>query len=145
MWHVEDKKISHVDPDVIDEVMSKIEAKLRKMSKTRGEKHGFLDININFNGKKVHISMKKHMLKAMEAYGENITRNASTPAKPCLFNIRESPKLPEAKADMFYSVTALLLFVSRRCRLDIQTAVGYLTTRVANPNEDNWLKLKRVL
>ena len=42
-------------------------------------------------------------------------------------------------------MTASLLFVSRRCRLDIQTAIGYLCTRVGCSDEDDWAKLKRVL
>jgi len=49
------------------------------------------------------------------------------------------------RADNYHSVTALLLFISRRSRLDIQTSVAYLCTRVTKPNEDDWKKLKRVL
>ena len=39
----------------------------------------------------------------------------------------------------------MVLFISRRCRLDIQTAVGFLTTRKSGPDSDDWIKLKRVL
>ena len=38
-----------------------------------------------------------------------------------------------------------MLLISRRCRLDIQTAVAFLTTRVSEPTEDDWRKLTRVL
>lgn len=89
--------------------------------------------------------MKKHILKAIETFDEDITRNAATPASSNLFKIRESPELTKEKADNFHSVTASLLFISRRCRLDIQTAVGFLTTRVSCPTEDDWTKLRRVL
>jgi hypothetical protein len=40
---------------------------------------------------------------------------------------------------------AQLLFMSTRARQDIQTAVAFLTTRVKNPDENDWGKLKRVL
>ena len=40
---------------------------------------------------------------------------------------------------------AQLLFMAMRARRDIQTAVAFLTTRVKNPDEDDWGKLKRVL
>ncbi len=40
---------------------------------------------------------------------------------------------------------AQLLFVTMRCRRDIQTAVAFLTTRVKDPDEDDWVKLCRVL
>ena len=35
--------------------------------------------------------------------------------------------------------------MTTRVRRDIQTAVAFLTTRVTEPDEDNWGKLKRVL
>ena len=76
---------------------------------------------------------------------DDITRDAATPATPYLFKNRGAKDLDEKRADNFHSVTALLLFISRRSRLDIQTAVAYLCTRVAKPNEDDWKKLKRVL
>ena len=87
---------------------------------------------------------KKHILKAINEFMDEITRNAATPAKHYLFNVRESTKLDEERAENFHSVVALLLFVSRRCRLDIQTAVAFLTTRVSEPTLDDWNKLKRV-
>ncbi len=46
---------------------------------------------------------------------------------------------------MFHHVTAQLLFASTRVRRDIQTTVAFLTTRVKQPGEDDWGKLKRVL
>lgn len=46
---------------------------------------------------------------------------------------------------VFHSFTASLLFLSQRARRDIQTAVSFLTTRVKRPDEDDWLKLRRVL
>jgi hypothetical protein len=35
--------------------------------------------------------------------------------------------------------------MATRARRDIQTPVAFLTTRVKNPDEDDWRKLKRVL
>ena len=145
LWYVDDNKISHMDPKVVDNVIRKIESKFGKMTQTRGEKHDFLGMNVHFKKNKIKISMKKHILKAIETFDEDITRNAATPATSYLFQVRESPALSEARADNFHSVTAALLFISRRCRLDIQTAVGFLTTRVSCPTEDDWAKLRRVL
>ena len=145
LWYVDDNKISHMDPKVIDKVIKKIESKFGKMKQTRGDKHDFLGMSIHFKKNKIEISMKKHISKAVDTFDEDITRNAATPATSYLFKVRESPELSEARADNFHSVTAALLFISRRCRLDIQTAVGFLTTRVTCPTEDDWAKLRRVL
>jgi hypothetical protein len=144
-WYVDDNKISHVNPKVVDEIIEKIESKFGKMSQTRGEAHDFLGMNITFKDKKVKIGMKKHILKAIDAFSDDITRDASSPASSRLFKTREVEQLSEAKAENFHSVVAALLFISRRCRLDIQTAVAFLCTRVSWPDADDWLKLKRVL
>ena len=87
---------------------------------------------------KVSIGMKKHILKAIDVFLDDITRDAATPATPYLLKNRGAKDLDERRADNFHSVTALLLFISRRSRLDIQTAVASLCTRVAKPNEDDW-------
>ena len=41
-WYVDDIKISHEDPTLVDEVISKIEDRLGKMTVNRGEEHNFV-------------------------------------------------------------------------------------------------------
>ena len=115
VWYVDDNKISHVDPKVVSDIIKQIEAKFGKMSQTRGKEHEFIRMNIKFtNDKKVKISMKKLVLKAIDAFHDDITRDAATPATSYLFGVRESSlQLSEEKADNFHSVVALLLFIMR--------------------------------
>ena len=40
---------------------------------------------------------------------------------------------------------AHLLFTGIRCRKYVQTAIAFLTTRVRNPDEDDWNKPRRLL
>ncbi len=145
VWYVDDNKISHIDPTVIDKVIGKIKRKFGKMSKSRGNKHDLLVMDIRYEKGKVKIGTKKHIKKALDLFKDDITRDAATPARPNLFDVQESELLEAERAENVHSVTALLLFISRRCRLDIQTAVGFLTTRVSCPTVKDWLKLKRVL
>jgi hypothetical protein len=146
VWYVDDNKISHKDPNVVTKVIESIEKRFGKMSVTRGKDHDFLGMKIKFKNKKLEVSMKKHLLKALNDFMEEITRDAATPAKSYLFEVREGAKaLDEERADNFHSVVAALLFVSRRCRLDIQVAVVFLCTWVGCPDEDDWAKLRRVL
>jgi hypothetical protein len=49
------------------------------------------------------------------------------------------------KAQAFHHTVAQLLFLSKRSRQDIQTAVSFLTTRVKLPDKDDWGRVKRVL
>ena len=53
--------------------------------------------------------------------------------------------LPEEQAQAFHHTVAQLLFLCRRTRPDIQTAVSFICTRVQKPDEDDWGKLKRCL
>ena len=75
-----------------------------------------------------------------------MTKGAKTPAKHDLHHVKkESPKLGSKKADLFHHIVAKLLYVTKRCRLDIQLAIAFLTTRVQSPSQQDWVKLKRVL
>ena len=46
---------------------------------------------------------------------------------------------------MFHHTVAKLLYVSKRARLDIDLVVSFLCTRVAQPTEQDWHKLTRLL
>jgi hypothetical protein len=54
-------------------------------------------------------------------------------------------KLDETKEEFFHHVVAQLLFVCKRARPDIQTAVAFLCTRVQYPDVDDYKKLVRVI
>ena len=46
---------------------------------------------------------------------------------------------------MFHNATAKDLYLCKRSRPDIQTAVSFLTTRVKDPDIDDWKKLQRMM
>ena len=141
--YVDDNKITHAKERVVDKVIKRLEEKFGEMSKKKGNELEFLGMDLKFCRGSVSINMKKHILKAINNFNEEIAKSAATPAKGYLFDVREdTKKLDKKRADNFHNVVASLLFVSRRCRLDIQTTIGFLATRVAEPDEDDWLKLK---
>ena len=70
----------------------------------------------------------------------------ATQASDHLFTVNDSPEhLDKETADLFHHLTAKLLFVAKRARPDIQTAVAFLTTRVKKPDKDDYKKLARVM
>jgi hypothetical protein len=70
----------------------------------------------------------------------------ATPAGDYLFKVRDDgKKLNEKQAEAFHHTVYQLLFAANRARQDIQTAVSFITTRVRDPDEDDWKKLVRVL
>ena len=146
-WFVDDNKISHVDPEVVTSIINKIEERFGKMLVKRGKEHVFLGMNITYNDDStVTIGMKDYVLEAMADLGEAITRSAATPAKRDLFEINDkSIVLVGEQKEKFHSIVAKLLYVSKRCRLDIQLSIAFLCTRVSCSTEQDWNKLRRVL
>jgi hypothetical protein len=53
--------------------------------------------------------------------------------------------IDKEKAELFHHYTAKLLFLCKRARPDIQTAVAFLTTRVKGPDVDDYKELQRVM
>ena len=81
-WYVDDTKISHVNPKVVDKVIAAIEAVFGKMTVTRGKQHEFLGMKITFNpDKTVKIDMKEYVEQAIESFGESVLKGATTPAR----------------------------------------------------------------
>ena len=97
LLYVDNTKISHKDPKVVDNIIEKIEGKFGKMKVVRGLIHEFLGMDIEFKrGKekgKVSIGMKKHILKALDMFLDDITSDAATPATPYLFKNRGAKEL----------------------------------------------------
>ena len=54
-------------------------------------------------------------------------------------------KLCERYKIILHQLVAKLLFLIKHARSDIQPTTAFLTTRVRNPDEDDWKNLRRVL
>ena len=67
---------------------------------------------------------------------------ATTLAAEHLFKINETPMyLNDADAMFFHHNVAKLLFLCKRARPDLQTAVAFLSTQVKRPDHDDYKKL----
>ena len=91
---------------MVNKVIETIEGKFGNMPQTRGDEQNFLVTDIKFKGKKVKISMEKHIQKVTDTFMDNITRNAASPTTSYLFKTHEDEKLSEEKSDNFHSVVA---------------------------------------
>ena len=63
-WYVDDNKISHVNLEVVEDIISKIEDKFGTMTKTYGDEHDFLGMNIKYEGGKVVITSRKQSTRS---------------------------------------------------------------------------------
>ena len=71
--------------------------------------------------------------------------HAESPAASHLYSINESEaKLDDETSKHLHSCVAKALYMAKRGRPDILTAVSFLTTRVKSPNMGDYKKLKRL-
>ena len=148
-WHVDDLKISHVDKMEVTRIIEWFKGIYGNVRVSRGKVHDYLGMHLDFRDKgKLKISMVPFLKKIIDDFPEAITGSAATPAAAHLFDVRddlERKPIAEPQAQAFHHATAQLLFATIRYRRDIATAVAFLCTRVRDPDEDDWGKLKRVL
>lgn len=147
VWHVDDVKISHAKKEVVEEVIKQLEAKFGKMSVNISDSHTYVGMDLLYTKDKcVLIGMEGHIKDAIETYEGPIDENVKTPAGPHLFEVDDNAmKLDCDRAKNFHKVTAMLLFVSKRGRPDIQVAIAFLCTRVTKSDIHDWKKLGRVV
>ena len=150
VWHVDDLKISHVDPKVVDEVIASLKeeyGKVGEMTVRRGKIHDYLGMKLDFSKpKQFVIDMEDMIDEILSDVPEDMGGVATTPAADHLFKVRDNvKKLPQDVADLFHRKTAQLLFVAQRGRPDLRTAISFLTKRVQSPDEDDYKKLVRLI
>ena len=150
-FHVDDLMSSHKDPKVNDEFLKWLNKKCGKLGKvvaTRGKRHDYLGMILDFNTKgEVRIDMTTYVEKMIKEFPVKLknTDTALSPAGDDLFVNKDSKKLDKTRAEQFHTWTAKALFVTKRARPDIQPAVAGLCTRVQEPNEKDWNKLMRMM
>jgi hypothetical protein len=147
--HVDDMKITCVNEIKLDQVINEIEKIYPGLSKQRGRVINYIGMTFDYrkNGQ-VKITMKKFIGDLLDDNCADIVGVAETPATNDLFTVRDislSPLLLRGESERFHSITASLLYLSKRVRPDILTAVSFLTRRVMNPQKDDWTKLVRTI
>ena len=156
VWHVDDLKISHKDAKVVTSIIEELEKRFGKtmpLSISRGKVHEYLGMIFDFTAKgEVHISMYQYITgvinNAPEIYKQGT--GGTTPAPSNLYEVRDPESdlvefLDEKEKDEYHSLTAQLLYLSKRGRPDIQQATAFHCTRVIRPDRDDQKKLAKTL
>ncbi|CAM9814485.1 unnamed protein product, partial [Ectocarpus fasciculatus] len=142
--HVDDLLIVDATSYMTEELVEHLKTNFEEVKLHSGKNHSYLGISFDFNVTgSVRMSMSHYIALLLEEY--EVTGHAVTPAEEWLFEVRNAPPLDDKQRMRFHSAVAKLLFLSKRVRPDILTAVSFLTTRVQKPDEDDLKKLGRVL
>ena len=150
-FHVDDLMSSHVNAGVNTEFgkwLNKIYGKHGAVEVHRGKKHDYLGMVFDFtNDGEVKIDMVDYVTSMVKDFPESMTDKdvAGTPALEGLFDVGTGEKIDKQRAESFHTTVAKGLFVSKRARPDICLTIALLCTRVQNPNESDWNKLKRLV
>ncbi|GKY97397.1 hypothetical protein MPSEU_000698200 [Mayamaea pseudoterrestris] len=149
-WHVDDLKISHVDVSVVDEFIAQMDEEFGKetpMNKSRGKVHDYLGMVLDYTKPgEVAINMVDYVKNILHHAPDDMDGTAATPAASHLFQISENPvMLSEAKKQIFVTIVMQCLYLSQRARPDIRTAISFLSTRLQQPDEDDYKKAARVI
>jgi predicted Rdx family selenoprotein len=126
---VDDIKISHPDPDVVTSVIGKLSEAFRKeapLTVNQGRSHEYLGMKLDFSQEdKVIIRMQAFVQELLSKAPEDMGEIASSPAAGHLFLVNDqNPELLDKEtADLFHTIVAKLLFLSKRACPDLQLAV----------------------
>ena len=105
-----------------------LEKSLESSPSSKGIKIPVLGMNMEFHDDgRVSVEMKDQILEALDMFGEEVDMRVTSPAPRHLFDVDDNcEKLSSRKADIFHSVTAKLLYIMKRSRPDIETAISSL-------------------
>jgi len=150
IWHVDDLKISHVSAKVLEDVIAQLNERFGRevpLTVTHGPIHDYLGMTLDFSTSgSVRITMLDYISRLLSEMPDDMDGTAATPAANDLFTVTSStPKLDKTESEFFHSTVAKLLFLCKRARPDIHTAVTFLTTRVASPDRLDYAKLRRCI
>lgn len=148
--YVDDLKVSHRDPKVVEDIINQLEGKFGNMKVNRGSDDTFVGMNIKLkDDATIAINMDDYITECFPVFGEPVDGRANTPAKENLFDEGTDPEdkvlLSEDKSNRFRHIVAKLLFVAKGARIDIDLGISFLCTRVSSPTNGDWTKLKRLL
>jgi hypothetical protein len=150
VWHVDDLKVSHKCEKVVLDLIQALNeqyGQLKPLTVNTGKIHPYLGMTLDYSMPgTVKVIMTDYIEKMLRETDDIFPGTSNTPAANHLFTVNDTAtKIDTADADFFHYLTAKLLFLCKRARPDIQTAVAFLSTRVQAPDQDDLKKLGRVI
>ena len=146
LLHVDDMFITSQNEDILTNVIKEIGNNYQSLTIQRGKILEFLGMTFDFSvARKVRITMNGFINDFLSTC-KHIEGESIYPANENLFKInKDATLLNTADKEFYHSVTAKSLYLGKRVRPDILTAVSFLTKRVNNPTEQDFNKLIKLI
>lgn len=133
-WHVDDVKLSHVDPDVNDKFGKWCERmhgskELGHVKITRGKVHDYLGMTLNYSMKgKIQVDMRDYVKGILEDFPHEL-KSATSPWTGNLFKVDvDSKSLNKEKSEIFHTFVMKCVFLCKKGWPDIEPGVCFLST-----------------
>ena len=149
-WHVDDLKISHADEHVVRSIIQKIQDNFGQHSELSmhiSKRHDYLGMVLDFTTPgTLEIDMSDYIQVILQDTPTNLRGTSMVPAAKYLFTTcPNAPKISPQEQELFHHLTMQLMYLSQRGRPDIRTAVAFLSSHVSNPDQDEYMKLGKVI
>ena len=150
-FHVDDILSSHMKAKVNDEFALWAQQKYGEIKDDkvkRGKIFKFLGMVLDFShAGECHVLQEDHVDDIVRSWSEEIKKTAKelTPCTSNHFDRGEGRLLCNERRGIFHTIAAKCLFVGNRSRPDTLPTVSLLTSRVREPNEDDWKKARRLI
>jgi hypothetical protein len=138
-----DDILALVDNEEAEEIRKHLDKRFSKVLFEKGKELSYLGMQIHIKESGIIIDMMYYAKKILEDEDVQVMRSPAT--KNMFIVDGNSRLLGEEDRKQFHTKTAKLLYLAKRARPDILTAVNFLCTRVQSATEEDAMKLARVL
>jgi hypothetical protein len=143
--YVDDLLMTSEDMHALDDLAMHLRKVYKDITECRDSVLSYLGMQFDLSEmERVRISMQGYVADLLSSL--DVTGVVATPATLHLFDIcDEEQQIGATEKERFHTVVAKLLYLAKRARPDILTAVAFLATRVQKPTVHDQGKLMRVL
>jgi hypothetical protein len=132
-----------------------------QMKVNHGKTHKYVGMSLDFSHpKQCRVTMIDYADEIVVAYDKalkdlsdgfnavtkkkNVARTSTAPGDLIIID-KDAEQLSEEGATAFHNLVAKTLYVSKHARLDVSTAIAFLTTRVRVQDVNDWRKLSHLM
>ena len=122
--YVDDNKVSHVEQDVIYDVINKVEERFQGLTVTKGNMHTFFVMKVRYlNNRRVAINIKEYISEAVQEFGEDLYQVATQPSARWMCTLGKVREIQGKRLDTFHFVMMKLIWIAQIGRPDCATDI----------------------